>query len=204
MERVRRIGRMSRAAHNWMVDARVRSAGIVTPTIYAAIDTAPGGLPGASYLITECFPLPMTAGSKFILPVLIEESGNDQRRLIQRLVKLALKLHANGIEHDYFVSSKYLSKSQTQGNVNIDYSEHFEGCDPNTMYINAENVTVRSTPDAQVQNNVVGYLMGGDRVEILETGYGENGMWYKILYTADGYTGEAYANAQYLSLTPPL
>ena len=72
------------------------------------------------------------------------------------------------------------------------------------MYVDSDVLTVRSTPDAQVQNNVVGYLMGGDRVEILETGYGENGMWYKILYTADGYTGEAYANAQYLSLTPPL
>jgi tRNA A-37 threonylcarbamoyl transferase component Bud32 len=139
MERIRRIGRMSRAARNWMVDARVRSAGIATPTIYAAIDTAPYGLPGTSYLITECFPLPMTAGSKFILPVLIEESGNDQRRLIQRLVKLALKLHANGIEHGDLKLNNVLAVRQSSGEFTLGLFD-FDG---SVLHRNACSDTVR-------------------------------------------------------------
>ena len=119
MERVRRIGRMSRAARNWMVDARVRSAGIVTPTIYASIDTAPGGLPGASYLITECFPLPINAGSKFILADLLESFGNDQRRMIQHLVQLAVKLHANGIEHGDLKLHNVLALRQASGEFKL-------------------------------------------------------------------------------------
>ena len=46
---VRRIGRMSRAARNKLVTDRISVLGIRTPVIYAALETMPWGLPGASY-----------------------------------------------------------------------------------------------------------------------------------------------------------
>ena len=95
-ERLRRVGRMPRAMRNWFITGELKKANILVPEIYMALATSPGLLPGASYLITECFPLPMTVSNN--LPSLLEESGSTEK-LLRRICSIAAVIHERGIEH---------------------------------------------------------------------------------------------------------
>ncbi len=72
------------------------------------------------------------------------------------------------------------------------------------MYVTAYSLNVRSTPDSSVgSDNIIsgGGLHLGDTVTVLETGFGAEGNWCKILYDCN--EGYAYVSMKYLSETPP-
>ncbi len=91
---------------------------------------------------------------------------------------------ANGTEHEYFVSSKYLSATQTNGQTDVDYSKHFDDCDPKTMYIAAENTAnVRTTPEfPDDDSNLADSLAKNTKVEVIAVGKGSYEGWSQIKY----------------------
>lgn len=94
--RLRRIGTLSRAKRNALMAGELKKIGVLTPEVYLALDTNPYGLPGASYLITECFPSPITVAGN--MKDLLAFYGSN-RAFVDALAGLAAKLHNNGIEH---------------------------------------------------------------------------------------------------------
>lgn len=112
-ESLRRIGRMSRAARNKLITDQISSLGIRTPAVYAALETMPWGLPGASYLITESFPHPMTVAA--VLRDLLLSADFDRQDLICRIAAMAVKLHDNGIEHGDFKLHNVLAYRNNDG-----------------------------------------------------------------------------------------
>ena len=116
-ESLRRIGRMSRAVRNKLITDQISSLGIRTPAIYAALETMPWGLPGASYLITESFPHPMTVAS--VLGKILPDSNFDRQDLIGRIAAMAVKLHDNGIEHGDFKLNNVLAYYNAEGALEL-------------------------------------------------------------------------------------
>ena len=105
-ERVKRIGRQPRSMRNLQVTNKLEQLGIAVPQIFMTLSTAPGLLPGASYLITECFPEPMTAANN--LTALLESAGSE-RNLASKIAQMACKLHDNGVEHGDFKLNNILN-----------------------------------------------------------------------------------------------
>lgn len=91
---------------------------------------------------------------------------------------------ANGAEHEYFVSSKYLSKTQVSGTIDKDYSQYFTDCEPKEMYVNVEvTAYVRSTPTIPEDNsNAKDSLVKNAKVYIVATGTGDYSTWSQIKY----------------------
>lgn len=98
-ERVKRIGRTPRALRSYQISAFLEKLGIRVPRVFMAMTTLPGGLPGASYLITEAFPHPMTVSNN--LPRLQEFYGSNEKTA-QAIADLAHKVHDAGLEHGDF------------------------------------------------------------------------------------------------------
>ena len=116
-ESLRRIGRMSRAERNRLVARRIECLGIRTPAIYAAVETMPWRLPGASYLITESFPHPMTVAA--MLRGLVQDDNFDRQELIRRIAVMAVDLHDNGIEHGDFKLNNVLAYRSSAGALEL-------------------------------------------------------------------------------------
>ncbi len=95
-DRVRRIGRLSRAERNRKIGDAITRLGIRVPTVWMTLSATFWGMPEASYLITECFPEPMTVAQN--LPALLAEPGGFPA-LANRMCAIMLKLHQHGIEH---------------------------------------------------------------------------------------------------------
>ena len=98
-ERVKRIGRTPRALRSYHISAFLEKLGVRVPRVFMAMTTLPGGLPGASYLITEAFPQPMTVSNN--LPRLLEFYGSCEKTA-QAIADLAHKVHDAGLEHGDF------------------------------------------------------------------------------------------------------
>ena len=69
------------------------------------------------------------------------------------------------------------------------------------MYVTSLALNVRSTPDSVSDDNKVGILYMGNPVTVLETGFGEDGLWCKIRFDCDA--GYAFVKITYLSDTIP-
>lgn len=89
---------------------------------------------------------------------------------------------ANETVHEYFVSSRYLSKTQGSSS-DVDYSEFFDACTETTMYINVEStVFIRSTPVYPSEDNIQESLSKNTEVKVIATGKGEYSGWSQIKY----------------------
>ena len=73
--------------------------------------------------------------------------------------------------------------------------------DEQILYVIAERLFVRSTPDSHSEANKTAALSKGTAVRILEASCGEGGAWCKIAF--DGDEGYVYVKAAYLSEDPP-
>lgn len=88
-------------------------------------------------------------------------------------------------EHEGFVSSKYLSKTQTVNPDEVDYSQHFEDCAPAIMYVSEEQAAVRSTPVLTADNsNYADTLYKNAKVTVIARGKGDYAGWSQIKYEA--------------------
>ncbi|MBO5923905.1 MAG: hypothetical protein J6Q81_05265 [Lentisphaeria bacterium] len=133
--RLRRIGAVSRAKRNALMAAELEKIGVLTPKVYMALDTRPYGLPGSCYLITGCYPAPITVGGN--LRALREFAGSNQE-LISRLAGLACKLHNHGIEHGDFKINNILAVRDSNGRFDLgvfdlDGSRKYSGSCPENV-----------------------------------------------------------------------
>ena len=131
--RLRRIGRKSRAVHSWQISEVIAKLGILVPEVFAAISTYPWGLPGASYLITEKFPLPMTLNQVF--NEFLEQQHGNCADFIKEVVRIAAIIHHNGVEHGDLKLSNVLAvrnsdRSFTLGLFDFDGSIKYSGAVP--------------------------------------------------------------------------
>ena len=79
--------------------------------------------------------------------------------------------------------------------------EPAEATESTPMYVTAVALNVRSAPDSLEEDNKIGMLYNGNQVEVLETGFGEDGLWCKIAFDCDA--GYAFVKITYLSETMP-
>lgn len=131
--RLRRIGRDSRAVHSWKISAAVEKLGVRVPEVFAAISTYPWGLPGASYLITEKFPLPMTLNQLF--NDVLKQYNGICTDLIKEVIRIAAIIHSSGIEHGDLKLSNILAVRQNDntfelGLFDFDGSVKYSGAVP--------------------------------------------------------------------------
>lgn len=115
-DRLRRIGRMSRADRNLVISNVLTKAGVRVPEIFMVLSTAPGALPGASYLITEAFSRPMTANGT--MQQMLECYGSH-RKLVEELSGMANKIHNAGVEHGDFKMNNILSIAGKNGGFEL-------------------------------------------------------------------------------------
>lgn len=88
-DRLRRIGRRSRAEVNLRITRLIGALGIRAPEVLMTLSTAPGGLPGASYLITEYFPDPMNAAQNLSAML----AAAPLERWARRMAKVMVAIH---------------------------------------------------------------------------------------------------------------
>ena len=122
--RLRRIGALSRAKRNALMAEELAKIDVLTPQVYLALDTRPYGLPGCSYLITECFPAPITVVGN--LPELLDFYGSTDV-CISQLARLACLLHNNGIEHGDFKVNNILAVKEGSGRFRLGVFD-LDGC----------------------------------------------------------------------------
>ena len=122
--RLRRIGRMSRARRNRLMAAELEKIGVLTPKVYMTLDIFPCCLPGACYLITECFPHPITVFGK--IKELWGFYGSN-KALIDALTCLAAKLHDNGIEHGDLKLTNILALKDAENSFDLGVFD-LDGC----------------------------------------------------------------------------
>ena len=130
-ERLRRIGRISRAMRNWQMAAELSAIGIRTPRVYMALSTYPWLLPGASYLIIECLPESITAQD--YLQELFLEPGQLEGA-VAKITAMLYRMHNHGIEHGDLKLSNILAWPDAGGMFHfgvfdLDGSvKHRQGC----------------------------------------------------------------------------
>lgn len=95
LDRVRRIGRLSRAQRNLLASERLAVLGIRVPKVLMALTTTLHGLPGPSYLVTEFLPRPMTVHEA--LPAMLERQPPEY--WARKMAALMELLHRGGIVH---------------------------------------------------------------------------------------------------------
>ena len=121
---LRRLGTLSRAMRNAVMARELENIGVLTPKVYLALDTRPYGLPGSSYLITECFPGKITAAGN--MKELRDFYGSNQA-FIGKLADLAADLHNNGIEHGDFKLTNILAVKAADGSFRLGVFD-LDGC----------------------------------------------------------------------------
>ncbi|MDR2523829.1 MAG: SH3 domain-containing protein [Synergistaceae bacterium] len=91
------------------------------------------------------------------------------------------------------IDSSSTSPRVTVVEIPSSLSEDFPKSEPEPLrrgVISAQNVRIRSTPDASVNNNVIGTGRKGDRLLILKEATGKNqSKWYNIRYENGRYEG---------------
>ena len=95
LDRVRRIGRLSRAKRNYLASERLAALGIRVPKVLMALTTTWHGLPGPSYLVTEFLERPMTVHHNF--PAMLERK--DLEYWVRKMASLMALMHRDGICH---------------------------------------------------------------------------------------------------------
>ena len=115
-ERLRRIGRLSRAERNMQMAAELEKIGILTPKVYMALRTGAWFLPGASYLITDYFPGAMTVSDN-----LAELCATPEKwqKTVEGLTGIVLKMHQNGIEHGDLKLCNLMAVKQPGGDFRL-------------------------------------------------------------------------------------
>lgn len=126
---LRRIGTLSRAKRNALMASELEKIGVLTPKVYMALDCSPYALPGTSYLITECFPNPITVAGN--MKALREFYGGN-RKFIDALAELAAILHNNGIEHGDFKITNILALKTADGKFRLGVFD-LDGCKKYSM-----------------------------------------------------------------------
>ena len=124
LSRLRRLGTVSRAMRNAIMAGELEKIGVLTPKVYLALDTRPCGLPGSSYLITECFPGKITVAGN--MKELQDFFGSNQA-FIDHLAGLAADLHNNGIEHGDFKITNILAIKDADGKFKLGVFD-LDGC----------------------------------------------------------------------------
>ena len=124
LSRLRRLGTVSRAMRNAIMAGELEKIGVLTPKVYLALDTRPCGLPGSSYLITECFPGKITVAGN--MKELQDFFGSNQA-FIDHLAGLAADLHNNGIEHGDFKITNILAIKAADGKFKLGVFD-LDGC----------------------------------------------------------------------------
>lgn len=94
-DRLRRIGRRSRAEVNLKITRLLGQLGIRAPEVLMTLSTAPCGLPGASYLVTEYFPEPMNAAENLAAML----ASAPLENWVGRMTRIMVTLHDAGIAH---------------------------------------------------------------------------------------------------------
>lgn len=94
-DRVRRLGRLSRAQRNFLASERLAALGIRVPKVLMALNTARHGLPGPSYLVTEFLEPPMMVHDNF--PAMLER--RPLAHWVRKMASLMALMHRDGICH---------------------------------------------------------------------------------------------------------
>jgi hypothetical protein len=107
---------MSRAQRNALMAVELEKLNVRTPKVLMTLSTDGAILPGASYLITECFESPVAVNHN--LESLLEYYGSPQE-LFAALCRLAVKLHNGGFFHGDLKMSNILSLRQADGSFEL-------------------------------------------------------------------------------------
>ena len=115
-ERIRRIGRVPRSTRNLLAAEKLTEIGILTPKVYLSLETGSNFLPAASYLITEAYPSPMTAGA--CLAELID-FFNGVENLVEAICAMVIKMHCRSLTHGDLKFSNIMAIKDSAGNFQL-------------------------------------------------------------------------------------
>jgi hypothetical protein len=152
---LRRIGGISRARRNALMAAELEKIKVITPQVYMSLDTRPYGLPGTSYLITECFPSPINVAGN--MKALREFYGGN-KEFINALAGLAATLHNNGIEHGDFKITNILALKDADGRFELGVFD-LDGCRKYSMPC-PENIRIKELARVASAYFIMSYNLG--------------------------------------------
>ena len=115
-ERIRRIGRLPRSTRNLLAAEKLTTIGIFTPKVYLSLETGSHLLPAASYLITEYYPRPMSAGEN--LADLLEYFGSAEK-FADAVCAMIINMHCNSMTHGDLKMSNIMAVKDSDGKFKL-------------------------------------------------------------------------------------
>lgn len=115
-ERLRRIGRLPRSTRNLLAAEKLARIGILTPKVYLSLETGSHLLPAASYLITEYYPRPMSAGEN--LADLLEYFGSAEK-FADAVCAMIINMHCNSMTHGDLKMSNIMAVKDSDGKFKL-------------------------------------------------------------------------------------
>ena len=115
-ERVRRIGRLARSSRNKLAAEKLAELKILTPRVYMALETGHALLPGASYLITEALPRPVSVAEN--LAEVLEFFGSAEK-LALAICSMVIKVHCSSMSHGDLKMANILACKASDGSYRL-------------------------------------------------------------------------------------